>query len=218
MAFKFQTPSVPLVFGLACNIERTTETLSGFRAKDVHGPSQEQLFGQPRLADFAAMLKSGFTKQIVFLGAAEKDDGEPFQQGDAMVTIVEQDYGAPTGLCRNADSGYGTNEAASYIRKIAAEEDIDLNDTMFSTSHYHVPRFHVLTRENGLLLRSVPAEAFYLLDHTDQEGNREEGIIEKLIDELGGNGYAKRTVNELIGISRMVAGLYRPQGNPIKAA
>lgn len=215
--FTFDKPRVKLVFGLTCNIERTDKTPSGFQAMDVHAQSGEQLFGQPRLAGFAGMLKTGYTENIMFLGAAETGQGETFQQGDAIAAIIKQDYGALAGRCSNADAGYGTNEAAQYIRRISQEEGVDLSDVVVSTSHYHLPRAMFLLQEQGLLVASVAAEIFYLLDHTDEDGNMEMGIVPGLIETFGGGGYAQRTVNELIGTAKKAGGFWKPQGTKITA-
>ena len=213
--FEFTRVDRSLVFGLSCDIVRTPLTHSKFQVMDKHPQSEESLFGGPRLAGFAGMLKLGYTSQLLILG--KEQDGDGFHQSDAIVKIVEEDYGAPRGLALAAEGGYGTDEAAAAIPQIMADRGFHYRDVAVCTSHYHLPRLQVALAKRDIFLPGCPAEVFYLLDHTDAEGNLPLDVKKSLLAAFGGGEYAHRVVNECIGISRMVGGFYKPQGTKLTA-
>ena len=199
---------VKLAFGLACNIERA-DTDSGFRAMLAHPQSKEDLFAQPRLAGFANLLKTGFAERLIILGRDE--EGTDFNQSKAICRIIQMDYGVESGRAVPADSGYGTAEAADFIKSSMEAQSISSNDAAVITSFYHLPRTQVQLQDRGVFLKLFPAEAFTFLKRSDPDRWSHEEAA-KLIEEFGGGAYESRNVSEIIGIARMIGGLYKPQG------
>lgn len=193
---------VRTAFGLTCNVVRA-DTPSGFLPARVHPTSGEELFGEARIAGFAAMLRMGYVQNVVLLGG--EDAGGGFHESQAIRDILMKEHGVDGSRIIALVSGYGTAEAVDYVAREASR-----SNAVVVSSFYHLPRIRkLLELRRAYFVPCMEAEALFLLEGGKEQ---EQARAQELLRMFGGGSYARRTVSEIVGIAHLGAGTYAPKG------
>jgi hypothetical protein len=195
----FPTP-LPLACGLAFDIEKAS-TKSGFQPARFDLGAGKELFADLRLDGFASLLKLGFAQKLIIFGGNEgryKDEGPIINRGWAITEMLIHDFDIPTERLDFVASNSNTGGNIEAIR-----DSVGKRESVVVSNHYHAPRAALDLVAAGLLMPFYSAEAFWLLENPDGK--------EVLVERLGGNPYAERTVEEIQGIAHKLKGTYNPR-------
>lgn len=185
-------------FGLAFDIERTNTTASGYRPAQYDMGGIQELFGDLRLAGFAAALRLGVISTITIVGGDEgryKDDS-PINRAVAIREMLIRDFGIDESRVKAVPSKSNTLGNVGIIKDSSQSDD-----DIVITSHYHIPRAAMDIAAAGLRLQMVAAEAFMVLEDAATK--------DRIIHELGSNPLALRCAEEIQGIAHKLAGTYK---------
>ena len=193
-------------FGLAFDIERTNATRSGYRPAQYDMGGIQELFGDLRLAGFAAMLRLNIVGHLTIVGGDEgryKHDN-PINRAVAIREMLIHDHGIDATRVDAAASNSNTLGNSLIIRQRSTS-----NEDIVTTSHYHIPRAAMDIAAEGLSLPIIAAEAFMILEDKTSK--------DRIIHELGGSPLAMRCAEEIQGIAHKLAGTYqsRTDATPI---
>jgi hypothetical protein len=90
LAFHVQT-----AFGLAFDVEKTSDRPSGFKPARVDFTVGRELYGELRLSGFAAALECGFTQKLIIVGGLEaRYPDENVGRAVAIRQMLIEDFGA----------------------------------------------------------------------------------------------------------------------------
>lgn len=185
-------------FGLAFDIERTNTTSSGYKPARYDMGGIQELFGELRLAGFAALLRLYIVEKLTIVGGDEgryKND-HPINRAVAIREMLVNDYGIDPARVEAIPSKSNTLGNVGIIRdRSTSPRDIVV------TSHYHIPRAAMDLEAVGLSLTMIAAEAFMVLEDATAK--------DRIIEELGDNALAMRCAEEIQGIAHKLAGTYQ---------
>lgn len=198
--------SVDTTFGLAFDIEKTSERKSGFKPAQFDLGSGKELFGELRLEGFAGLLKIGFAKRLIIVGGNEgryKTETPTINRAWAIREMLVHDFGINpdnvASVASNSNTGGNIIAIASRIKA----DVLDWGDCAVVTSHYHVPRAHLDLVAANLPIPIYAAEAFWLLENESRKN--------ELIERLGGGPLAERISEELQGVAHKLNATYKPR-------
>ncbi len=195
-------------FGLAFDVERDPNRLSGFRPAETDLGVRKALFGDLRLEGFAAMLRLGFAEKLIIIGGNEKryeNEAEPVNRAYAIVQMLVHDHDNEPDRVTHIASKSNTSGNITALVQIMSKNGLDPGTCGVVSSHYHLPRAEFDLREAGVLVRTFPAEAFILL-----EGRHH---LKWLIKRFGGGPLAERSAYEIKGLGDKITGNYQPLTN-----
>jgi hypothetical protein len=191
-------------FGLAFDIERTTATRSGYKPARYDMGGIQELFGELRLAGFAAMLRMNIVTKITIVGGDEgryKNDS-PINRAVAIREMLIHDCGIDPARVDAIPSKSNTLGNVGIIR----DRTRSPNDIVV-TSHYHIPRATMDIAAEGLSLKMIAAEAFMVLEDPTTK--------DLIIESLGGNALAMRCAEEIQGIAHKLNGSYQSRTDAV---
>ena len=193
-------------FGLAFDIQRTNNTVSGYEPAKYDMGGIQELFGGLRLAGFAAMVRIGAVDKLTIVGGDEgryKNDN-PINRAVAIRLMLIHDFGIDPQRVDAVPSKSNTLGNVGIIRERSASRD-----DIVTTSLYHIPRAAMDIAAAGLSLQMIAAEAYMLLEDRSTK--------DRIIHELGGNALAMRCAEEIQGIADKLDGIYqsRTDATPI---
>lgn len=192
-------------FGLAFDIERTNTTRSGYRPAKYDMGGIQELFGELRLAGFAAALRTGSIAHLTMVGGDEgryKNDN-PINRAVAIRLMLIHDFGIDPNDVDAVPSNSNTLGNVGIIKARSVDGDIVI------TSHYHVPRALYDIFDAGMLRNIVAAESFLMLEDPTSKN--------RIIEEICGPAYAMRCAEEIQGIRDKITKSYasRTDATPI---
>lgn len=193
-------------FGLAFDVERTSDRKSGFKPALFDLGAGKFLFGNLRLDGFAASLKTGFAEMLVLAGGDEgryKDEKPPVNRANAIREMLVHDCGIDPERVRALPSRSNTGGNIAVIRSFIESENLRPEDCGLVSNHYHLPRAHLDLTASGLPLRMFSAEALWLLEDAERKN--------ELIKRLGEGHLAERYAEEIAGIADKMRGTYEPR-------
>ncbi len=211
------------VVGFAFDIEKASERKSGFRPAKEHLGSENPnpMYADPRLEGYAAMLRLGYTEQLIIPGKDERRykselvdiDGQPspIWQGWTIREMLVKDFGCDGTCIRWVSSTGTTMNAALAIQELAEKEKMEFGwgKTEFATSYYHCIRTgRVSLQSIGLPSYLTPAEAFTVAEAIILDKAQE---AEDRLRSFGGHFTDERIINEIRGIAHHLLGRYEPQ-------
>jgi hypothetical protein len=194
-------------FGLAFDVEKTTERKSGFRPAELDLSARKRLFGDLRLDGFAAVLTSGFCEKLIVVGGLEgRYPGEAIGRATAIRRMLLDDFGLEPERVEALLSTPNTEGNIHTIKDYLRERKMTPEECALVSNHYHLPRAHVELVASGLPLQLFPAEALWLL----RSATAEERRVRKgqLIVAFGEGPLAERVVEEVNGIADKIVGAY----------
>lgn len=191
---------VPLVFGLAFDVEKASDRKSGFKPAEFDLGAGKNLFGDIRLDGFAALLKSNFAEKLVVVGGIEgRYKGENIPRARAITDMLHKDHGIPTSRLGYLVSASNTGGNIEMIRREVGGRSAPV----VVSNHYHLPRAGIDFDEKSLRASLLPAESFILIHNPDEK--------EHLVERLGGGPLAERVVTEARGVADKLLGVYKPR-------
>lgn len=197
-------------FGFAFDIERTADTSSGFKPAESDLSAQKSLFGNLRLAGFASLIRTSFAQKLIVIGGNERryadDVTAPINRAAAICKMLADDFGVDPTQLSAIVSEPNTAGNVEALKAYVKNEGVSLINSIGVSSHYHIPRIHVLLTLAGLTLELLPAEAFTLYE----AGTLHELAAQKsgLSLAFGGGSFAERVVEEIAGIAAKLSGEY----------
>ncbi|MEK7124370.1 MAG: hypothetical protein AAB877_01625 [Patescibacteria group bacterium] len=201
--------TVDTVFGLAFDIEKAPERKSGFKPAQCDLGAKKELFGDVRLAGFAALLMLGFAKKLIVIGGKEgryKNEEPAIGRAFAICEMLTKDLNVEPACVSHVISEPNTGGNIAVIsHRIISDDNLSIYNYAVVSNHYHIPRIKMDLRAGGLPLVPIyPAEAFLLVDQEKSEENKQELIIR-----FGRGPLAERMVEEIQGIAHKLAGTYQ---------
>lgn len=192
-------------FGLAFDIERTNATRSGFKPAQYDMGGIQELFGDLRLAGFAAALRLGVIKTLTLVGGDEgryKNDN-PINRAVAIREMLVQDFGIDPSRVDAVPSNSNTLGNVAIIKSRSKDGDVVI------TSHYHVPRALFDIVDAGMCRHVIAAESYLMLEDPTSKN--------RIIEEISGPAYAMRCAEEMQGIREKITKTYvsRTDAEPI---
>lgn len=185
-------------FGLAFDIERTSDTRSGYKPAKYDMGGVQELFGELRLDGFAKALRLGIVDKLTVVGGDEgryKNDN-PINRAVAIREMLIHDHGIDPALVDAVPSKSNTLGNVGIIKERSTSDD----DVVIS-SLYHIPRAAMDIAAEGLKLKMMAAEAYMLLEDPKAK--------QTIIKALGGNPLAMRYAEEAQGMADKVRGTYK---------
>jgi hypothetical protein len=198
--------SVKVLFGLAFDIEKDSNRKSGFRPADIDLGAKMKLYGDVRLAGFAAALQTGFAQKLILAGGDEgryKNETPIINRAESIRKMLIDDYDIDPTLVDAYPSRSNTGGNIAIFSGILVDQQLMQSDCGLMTNLYHEVRASWDLMAGGLWLRLVPAESMILLANPDAKG--------ELIRALDGGELARRIVEEANGIMEKVRGTYAPR-------
>lgn len=193
--FRFEKP-LPAAFGLAFDIEKTSDTASGFMPADIDLGGGEKLFADLRLDGFAALMRLNFAEKIIIVGGMEgRYREEKIPRAWAICQMLEKDCGIAAERLEWRVSGSNTGGNVQIITNSSGR-----TFPTVITSHYHVGRTLRLFREVGHWADIISAEAFWVLEDLE----RKDAVAER----LGGGSAARRDAIEVRGVAQLLEKTY----------
>lgn len=193
------------LFGLAFDIEKAP-TKSGFKPADIDLGVGKALFGDLRLAGFAAALQTGFAKRLVLTGGDEgRYKGEGINRAWAIGQMLIHDYDIDGDRIRTFPSKSNTLGNVGIIKSFIEEHDIRFAGTGLMTNLYHLPRASMDLVAHDIPLQLFAAESLWLIEHPE--------LKDELLSRLGGGLLAERAVEEIAGIADKIRGSYESKTN-----
>lgn len=197
--------SVSRVFGLAFDVEKASNRLSGFESALVDLGSGKPMFGDLRLEGFASLLRIGFADHLTIIGGDEgryRGEEPAINRAAAIRAMLMADCGIAPYLVTSIPSASNTGGNIAIIKEQIEACPPSLRVAVV-TSHYHVPRAAMMMAAGGLSVPVYSAEAFLLL----------EGVLtkEELVKGFGGGLLAERMGEEIQGIADLIRGTYVPR-------
>ncbi len=129
-----------------------SETISGFRTRVVGVSDGLHLFAHWRILAAAKLFKDGSINELVITGGRDKVHGP---RGEVMKKILVVEHGVPEEKIRFLVSEPNTAGNAALIKQDSAEASV----VHVMTNAYHAMRTCDFLADQGLVVRSVPAES-----------------------------------------------------------
>lgn len=191
-------------FGLAFDVEETTETNSGYKPALYDLGVGKALYGDLRLLGFASALATGFVSTLVLAGGDEgryKDREVPVNRAEAIRLMLIHDFGAPPERVRAFASRSNTGGNIAIFKSVMDAEGLHPSDCGLITNLYHLPRACLMAKDLSVL--PYAAESLWLLAKPARKND--------LIHMLGDGELAERCGDEIAGIADMIRGTYQPR-------
>lgn len=188
--------SFDAVFGLAFDVEKTAETKSGFKPAMVDLKHHMEIYGDVRLEGFAALMKLGFTKNLVIVGGNEtRYEGETpaVNRATAICEMLINDYGIEENSISFISSEPNTAGNVAAIKKMIELEKLDYQQCAIVSNFYHLPRAIAYLTFEKMPIAAYPAEAFSFLDDKKYK--------DKILKRFGNTALAVRMAKEIEGIA-----------------
>lgn len=191
---------VPVVFGLAFDVEKAPGRKSGFQPAQFDLGAGKNMFGDIRLEGFAALLRTGFAAKLIVVGGLEgRYSSEHIPRAWAICEMLEKDFGIPRDQLSFLVSRSNTGGNVEMIRNEVAGR----SNPVTISSHYHLARAAFDFAEKNLPSTLLAAESFVLIENRD--------LKEVLVERFGGGPLAERILEEVQGMADKLLGTYKPR-------
>lgn len=198
--------SVKTVFGLGFDVEATLTTKSGVQPVQIDARSGKDFFGDLRLRGFAALLRLGFTQNLVLVSGMDflynaPEPGTLIHEAELIRNMLVEDYGIDQTRIFYIKSDPNTAGNIGAIKSKMTDNGLVPSECAVVSNHYHVPRAWLDLHFGDLRLPMYPAEAFLLVADSDCAG--------EMIARFGGGPLAERVVQEIRGVADKIKGTYK---------
>ncbi len=195
---KHTLTSNEIVFGLAFDIEKDKDRKSKYRPAKRDLNSNKEVFADVRLEAFANVIRLNITNKLIVVGGNEQKYSKEtplINRGWAVCEMLIHDFGVNPKQVGYLESKGNTAGNIMAIKKYVKKNKI--GKYFIVSNFYHLPRIsaELILRKNPAI--TLPAEAFWLLDHNNS--------TKKLATLLGNGPLAQRIVKESQGIMQKIS-------------